>query len=44
MVELPISSATGGLLRGVDPVKLLNGCEEAEDVERFGCPSPRAAE
>lgn len=34
-VKLPVSTAKGGLLPGIDPVKINTDSEEAEDVERL---------
>lgn len=34
-VELPVSSAAGGVLPGIDPVKINTRSEEVEDIERL---------
>lgn len=34
-VRLPVSKATGGLLPGIDPIKINTGTEESEDIERL---------
>ncbi|MFN0022838.1 MAG: DUF2191 domain-containing protein [Parvularculaceae bacterium] len=42
-VDLPVSSAVGGLLPGINPVKLLAYVDELDDLERYGARLPSRA-